>query len=240
LSFRLLTTDLRKNGLESATRRSVRRFHWIQPYLSPSGFSVVSTDRRELACWRIRRKRVGKIRSHTSNETVFPASGDRTACGSARSHNIFSLPSSASLKVFPHASFWTIRLDGPDGSKTSLRAVDVGVALRCARARRVRVFCFAGTTSPEELFVSFLPLASFSSFSFYEKRSVPASLRKLFNSWRKYDTSESTEASVKEHGNAFCPCFLLASLPSRLEHVLYLLRNRQNYVLYVDNWFVEI
>jgi len=72
--------------------------------------------------------------------------------------------------------------------KTSLRAVDirvdVGVGVGVVRERDACKFCFAGTTCPEELFVSFLPLAvssllilSFSSISREEKH--PGEFKKV-------------------------------------------------------------
>lgn len=115
-------------------------------------------------------------------------------------------------------------------------------ALRASATRANFLFCrnyfpgraFCLISAPRcFLFVGTVILSSF-----YEKRSVPASLRKLFNSWRKYDTSESTEASAKEHGNAFCPRFLLPFQVTRNTSSSFV--RDLNHVSVVDDWFVEI
>lgn len=140
-------------------------------------------------------------------------------------------PSSASpllsRKVFPHASFWAGRttakhLSVPPTSTSASRANSMRASfLFCRNYFPGRAFCLI--SAPRRfLFVGTVVLSSF-----HERRSVPASLRKLFNSWRKYDTSESTEAFAKEHGNAFCP--FLASRPSRSEHVFLRIRRSHMY-----------
>lgn len=115
-------------------------------------------------------------------------------------------------------------------AKTSLRAVGHPRRRRRRRARRVRVFCFAGTTSPEKLLVSFLcrsplpllvrvslasPLSKPRSLfpAFFE--SVPASLRKLFNSWRATMTQVNSPKLPRKSTGMLFASALLALLPRR-------------------------
>lgn len=203
-----------------------------RPYLSPSGFSAVSTGRRELAGEFRGVEGQGKL---ARIETVFLASGNRTACGSTRSHNVSFL----SFSVSPcfHEKFFHTPASGQhgrtDGGKTSLRTVDIGVGVGVGVARERDACEFS--VLPELLLRKSFLSHFYPSSSFYEKRSDPASLRKLFNSWRKYDTSESTEASAKEHGNAFCPRFLLPFQVARNTFSVFV-RNRRSHI---DDWFVE-
>lgn len=222
MSFRLLTaTDRRKNGLGSAALLECPSIplNPIPIYL-PQVFQS-SRRGRKLARWRIlRRGGTGNSLSHTSNRNCFPSEpyGMRI-CEVAQC--ILPPPSSVlSRKVFPHAGFWATRPDG--GGKTSLCAVDVyvgvdvGASASASRASATRAsFLFCRNYFPGRAFClisapcHFLFVGAVVLSSFYEKRSVPASLRKLFNSWRKYDTSES---SFRERARK---CFLSAFLASR-------------------------
>lgn len=122
---------------------SQRRFHWTHPYLSPSGFSVVSTGRRELA-----RRRGEETRSHASTRNCFPRKREPCArpCPSAGLHNVTPPPplsvvlsprfSAPFLRVFAK-SFSACQLSGrTDAAKhpsaPSSVGVDVGVVARDA------------------------------------------------------------------------------------------------------------
>lgn len=110
--------------------------------------------------------------------------------------------------------FFRVPASRPDErSKTSLRIVGVDDVSASHTTRASFLFCrnyFPGKASclisvPHWWSARRRRTFSFVLFPFVG--SVAASLRKLFHFWREYDTSESTEASAKEHGNAFCPCF---------------------------------
>lgn len=115
------------------------------PYLSPSGFSTVSTDRRKLACWRIlRRGGTGNSLAYVEQK-LFSQRAVRHANLRGRTMYPSSPSSVLSRKVFPHAGFWATR---PDGGKTSLRAVDIHVgvdvgasASRASATRASFLFC---------------------------------------------------------------------------------------------------
>lgn len=150
-------------------------------------------------------------------ETVFLA--NRTECGSARSHNVSS-PSATPCfheKFFRMPAFGQYGRMDPDGAAAKhLSAPSASASASTSRASVTRAsFLFCRNYFPGRAFClisahrCFLFVGTTVLSSFYEKGSFPASLTKLFNSWRKYDRSESTEASVKEHGNALCPRFLL-------------------------------
>lgn len=178
----------------------------------------------------------------------FPS--EREPCGSARSPNVSFLPS---LRAFTK-SFSARQLLGNTAGRTAAKhlsapltsaSASTSTSATASRASATRAsFLFCRNYFPGRAFYlisapcRFLFVGTVVLSSFHEKRSVPASSRKLFNSWRKYDTSESTEASVKEHGNAFYPRFWLHFQVARTSYVF--VRNRRNRALHVDDWFVEI
>lgn len=84
------------------------------------------------------------------------------------------------------------------------------------------VFCFAGTTFPEELLVSFFPADILPSPAFSPRHPrLPTSSGNLFNSrprvWHDWSaTGYPRPRAEEEHRNAFCPRLPVACLPISL------------------------
>lgn len=240
MSFRLLTT-----GSPEEWPRKCYPLKCPSIPLDPSLFISLRffsrLDESSRTCLLANSEKRGEIRSHTSNRKLF----------SQRTETVrICEVTQCILPPFPscfHEKFFRTPVSGQHGrtddSKTSLRAVDVRVGVDVgdgvARERNACEFSVLPELLSRKSFLSHfcpLPLSLRRSTvlsSFYRKRNVLASLRKLFNSWRKYDTSESTEASVKEHGNAFYPRFWLLFQVARTSYVF--VRNRRNHVLHVDD-----
>jgi len=195
-------------------------------YLSLSAFPNVSTGPccRELARGEGEGREGWQTRSHASRRNCFPEwTGNRNRAARARAVDpevVQCVPSlcSAIFGLFVK-SFSACQFSGSTAGWQNIPSStsnSVGVA---------------GTRASFFVLPELLPRKSFPSHLYPSRRSPapsptnrlcflspaivierrapsslpPASLRKLSNFWREYDTSEFSEASGKEHGNAFCP-----------------------------------
>jgi len=137
-------------------------------------------------------------------------------------------------KVFPHASFWATR---PDGLAKHLSVLSTSASTSASASALCASATRASFVLPELLarksFLSHFCLSLFPlcwyyhSLLFLEKRSILASFRKLFNSWRKYDHQWIHRSYHERARKCFLSAFFVA-LPSRPELSCIFVRNRRN------------